>query len=101
MHVIDAMTAETGFGSILVFVINMAAIAFKLFVFAGEPEIGFVVIETQLGPQSLAMTLGAFFAQASLMRVFLVALVALRRSFAMFFIFLMAQGTLQSPVRAL
>ena len=98
MHVIDAMTAETGFGSILVFVINMAAIAFKLFVFAGEPEIGFIVIEAQLGPQGLAMTLGAFFAQASLMGIFLMTLVALRRSFAMFFIFLMTHRALQGAV---
>jgi len=59
------------------------------------------MIETQFGPQHLAMALGTFLTQAPLMGIVLMALVTLVGRFPVFFILLVADGTLQGLVGTL
>jgi len=101
MHIIDTVAAEAGFRCLLVLVVDMATVTFYFVVLTGEFEIGFIMIETQFGPQHLAMTLGTFLTQAPLMGIVLMALVTLVGRFPVFFILLVANGALQGLVGTL
>lgn len=50
VHIIDPVAGKTGFRRILVTVIDMTAIATNTVMGTGQPEVGLVMIEADIGP---------------------------------------------------
>ena len=86
MHIIQRMTALTGFYRVLVFLVDVAGIAGRRLVCAVQRKVGFIVVVIEFFPAFHRVTAVAFVAQVSLVGVLLaVTAVAGRRGLGILF----------------
>lgn len=69
MYVLQCVAVVTGFGHILVFLINMADIAGRITVGTMQREVGLVMVEIELSPVFRRVTTVAIIAQVSLVGI--------------------------------